>query len=76
MRLGSWSAATKRPFVTASKTFLSPCTGCDKNGEGCRPASSIELVELASFLRSFDVRHGVLVEHGFPSLLCATMWCS
>ena len=29
-----WSAA-ERPFVTARKAFLSPRTGCDKNGEGC-----------------------------------------
>ena len=35
MGLGSWSAAAKRLFVTARKAFLSPWTGCDKNGEGC-----------------------------------------
>ena len=35
MGLGSWSAAAKRPSATARKAFLSPWTGCDKNGEGC-----------------------------------------
>ena len=34
MGLGSWSAVAQRPFVTARKAFLSPWTGCDKNGEG------------------------------------------
>ena len=29
-----WRDATERPAGTARKAFLSPWTGCDKNGEG------------------------------------------
>ena len=84
MVLGSWSAAARRPFVTARKAFLSPWTGCDKNGEGCgerKKEKERERRALWSCLswpvsfESFDVRHGVLVERGF-SFLCATVWCS
>ena len=80
MGLGSWSAVAKRPFVTARKAFLSPCTGCDKNGEGCgerMKEKERERRALLSFVgwpvsfESFGVRHGVLVEQGFSFLsLC------
>ena len=80
MGLGSWSAAAKRPFVTARKAFPSPRTGCGKNGEGCgerMKEKERERRALWSWLswpvsvESFDVRHGVLVERGFPSFsLC------
>ena len=62
MGLGSWSAAAISPFVTARKDFLSPWTGCDKNGEGCgermkekerERRALLSFVELASFLRKF-----------------------
>ena len=33
MRPGSWTAAAKRPFVTARNALLSPWTGCDVKGE-------------------------------------------
>ena len=74
MGLGSWSAAAKRPFVTARKAFLSLWTGCGKNGEGCGERMKEEERErraLLSFVgwpvsfESFDVRHGVLAERGF-----------
>ena len=80
MGLGSWSAAAKRPFVTARKAFLSPWTGCDKNGERCgerMKEKERERRALLSFVgspvsfESFGVRHGVLVERGFSFLsLC------
>ena len=59
---GSWSAAAKRPFVTAKEAFLSPQTGCHKNGEGCgermkekqrERQAPLSFVELASFPRMF-----------------------
>ena len=68
----------------SKKAFLSPWTGCDKNGEGCgermkekereRRAPLSWLSWPVSF-GSFDVKHGVLVERGF-SFFCATVCCS
>ena len=71
---GSGAADAKRPFVTTRKTFRSPWTGCDKNGEGCderMKEKEREWRALWSWLswpvsfESSDVRHGVLVERRF-----------
>ena len=80
MGLGSWSAAAKRPLVTARKAFLSSWTGCDTNGEGCGERMKEKERERRAVLswlswpvscESFDVRHGVLVERGVSFLsLC------
>ena len=60
MGLGSWSAASKSPLSQQEKPFFH----C---GRAVRKTERVDV--------SFDVRHGVLVERGFPSFLCATV-CS
>ena len=77
MGLGSWSAAARRPCLTARKAFLSPCTGCDRNGEGCgermkekerKRRALLSWLSWPVSFNSFDVRHRVLVERGFSFL--------
>ena len=73
--LGSWVAAAKGPFVTAGKAFLSPSTGCDKNGEGCGERMKEKERERRAPL-SFVGWLVCLWSEGFPSRLCATVRCS
>ena len=83
--LGSWSAAAKRPFVTARKASLSPRMGCDKNGEGSGERMEKERERRAPlgfmgwpvFFQKFLMSGMVcLWSEGFPYFLCATVWCS
>ena len=68
------------PPLPENPSFLS-WTGCDKNGEGCGERKEGEGTRTASSIGQFLSK--VLLSdtvcfwsEGFPSFLCATMWCS